>query len=116
MSADLVVLGAHGTSTLTHPILGSIASRIAETSSFPVLVVGQEPRERYSNNLVPVDFSEHSLPALMTASAVAPEANIIHMHAYDVPFEGKLRAARVVEEELTPFARSGTNYVSKVSS
>lgn len=103
VSADLVVLGAHGTNPLTHPVLGSTASRMAEGSAFPVLVVKQEPRERYRNVLVPVDFSEHSLPALMAARAVAPEANIILMHAYEVPFEGKLRAARVVEDVLTPF-------------
>lgn len=103
ISADLVVVGAHGMNILTRAILGSTSSRMAERSDFPVLVVKQQPRERYRNVLVPVDFSEHSLPALMTALAVAPEANIILMHAYGVPFEGKLRAARVLEEELTPF-------------
>ena len=48
-------------------------------------------------------FSEYSLPALMAALRLAPEGNILLMHAYGVPFEGKLRAARVVEEVLTPF-------------
>jgi nucleotide-binding universal stress UspA family protein len=103
ISADLVVVGTYGTNLLTRPILGSTASRMAERSGFPVLVVKQEPRERYRNVLVPVDFSEYSLPALMTALAVAPEANILLMHAHGGPFEGKLRAARVLEKELTPF-------------
>lgn len=50
-----------------------------------------------------MDFSIHSLPALMTARTVRPGANIILMHAYGVPFEGKIRAARDVEEILEPF-------------
>jgi nucleotide-binding universal stress UspA family protein len=103
MSDDLAVVGTHGMNILTRPSLGSRASRMAERSDFPVLVVKQEPRERYRNVLVPVDFSEYSLPALMTALVVAPEANILLMHAHGVPFEGKLRAARVLEKELTPF-------------
>jgi nucleotide-binding universal stress UspA family protein len=103
VSADLVVVGTHGTNILTRPILGSTASWMAERSAFPVLVVKQEPRERYRNVLVPVDFSQYSLPGLMTALRVAPEGNILLMHAYGVPFEGKLRAARVVEEVLAPF-------------
>jgi nucleotide-binding universal stress UspA family protein len=39
----------------------------------------------------------------MTALEVAPEASILIMHAHGLPFEGKLRAARVLEKELTPF-------------
>jgi len=88
---------------MVHPILGSTAARMAERSVRPVLVVKGAPQEKYRNVLVPVDFSAHSLPALMTGCAVAPGANIILMHAYGVPFEGKIRAGRDVEEILEPF-------------
>lgn len=111
VSADLVILGAHGINTLTQLIVGSTASRMAERSTFPVLIVKQEPRERYRNILVPVDFSAYSLPALMMARTVAPEANIILMHAYGVPFEGKLRAAGVVDDDLTPFVTAARKKV-----
>ncbi|GAB3554661.1 universal stress protein [Arthrobacter tumbae] len=111
VSADLVVLGVHGTNTFAHPILGSTAARMVESSAHAVLVVKQEPRERYRNVLVPVDFSEYSLPALMLARTVAPAAGIILMHAYGVPFEGKLKAGRVVEEELAPFLNAARNEV-----
>lgn len=103
LSADLVVLGAHGSSTMVHPVLGPTAARMAERSLLPVLVVKRAPQEKYRNVLVPVDFSANSLPALMTACALAPGANIILMHAYGVPFEGKIRAVRDVEEILEPF-------------
>jgi nucleotide-binding universal stress UspA family protein len=103
LSADLIVVGAHGSSTMTHPVLGSTATRLAERSALPVLVVKRTPHAKYRNVLVPVDFSAHSLPALTMACAVAPGANIILMHAYGVPFEGKIRAARDIEETLAPF-------------
>lgn len=102
VSADLIVVGSHGLSSMIHPVLGSTAARQVENSAFPVLVVKHAPEDNYRNVLVPVDFSAHSLPALMTACAAAPGANIILMHAYGVPFEGKIRAARDVEDLLGP--------------
>ncbi len=39
--ADLVVMGTHGRTGLTHVLLGSIAERIVRTSPVPVLTVRQ---------------------------------------------------------------------------
>lgn len=103
MPADLVVLGAHGTSALPRPVVGSTAARMAAGSRCPVLVVKGAPAGPYRNVLIPVDFSAQSLPALRTAAAVSPGANLLLMHAYGVPFEGKLRAARDVDAILEPF-------------
>lgn len=102
LSTDLIVVGSHGWSSRIHPILGSTAARQVENSAFPVLVVKHAPGYNYRNVLVPVDFSVHSLPSLIMACAVAPSANIILMHAYGVAFEGKIRAARDVEDLLAP--------------
>jgi hypothetical protein len=60
ISADLVVVGIHGTNILTRPILRSTSSRMAERSDFPVPVVKLQLRERYRTVLAPVDFSEYS--------------------------------------------------------
>lgn len=103
LSADLVIVGAHGSNTVVHPIVGSTAARLAESSALPVLVVKCAAQGKYRNVLVPVDFSAHSLPALAAAGAVAPDANLILMQAYGVPFEGKIRAGRNVDEILEPF-------------
>jgi nucleotide-binding universal stress UspA family protein len=40
--ADLVVIGTHGRSGLTHALLGSLAERIVRTASLPVLTVQPE--------------------------------------------------------------------------
>ena len=99
-SADLIVLGAHGTSFMRHLLLGSTAERMISRASRSMLVVKQTAHERYRNVLVPVDFSPSSVPALRHARAVAPSAEIVLLHAFEVPFEGKLRFAGVDDDTV----------------
>jgi nucleotide-binding universal stress UspA family protein len=65
------------------------------TGRASMLVVNGPPKEAYSNVLVPIDFSAESEAAVPAALAIAPEASITLLHAYDVPFEGLLRRAEV---------------------
>lgn len=95
LSADLVVLGARGASIMRHLLLGSTAERMLRKASCPMLVVKQAPRERYRTLLLPVDFSPSSLRAISNARALAPAADILLLHAFAVPFEGKLVLAGV---------------------
>ncbi len=99
-SADLIVLGAHGASFMRHLLLGSTAERMISRASRSMLVVKQTAHERYRNVLVPVDFSPSSVPALRHARAVAPSAEIVLLHAFEVPFEGKLRFAGVDDDTV----------------
>lgn len=98
--ADLIVLGARGAGLVQTLLLGSTAEKMVSRATRPLLVVKQPPRGSYRRLLVPVDFSPASLPALRRAHAVAPEAELILLHAFDVPFEGKLRLAGVPEETV----------------
>ena len=98
--ADMLVLGAHGLNPLRDLILGTTAERLLRKCERPVLVVKQSPNSGYSKVLVPVDFSSYSATALKLATQVAPTANIAVTHAFDVPFEGKLRLADVSEDDL----------------
>jgi len=98
LGADLVVLGARGASFMRHVLLGSTAERMLSRASRPMLVVKQAAHERYRILLVPVDFSSSSLRAVRNARAIAPDAEIVLLHAFDVPFEGQLRHAGVDEE------------------
>jgi len=103
VDADLLVLGARGASMLRHLVLGSTAARLLDGFARPMLVVKRAAPAAYRSVLVPVDFSEASLPALQMARAVAPEARIALMHAYEAPFEGKLRYAGMQEEYLKEY-------------
>lgn len=103
LAADLVVVGAGKSHVVRRQLLGSTALHLAEGCQRPVLVVKRVPRRSYRTVLVPLDFSPHSLPALRAARAVAPRARIIVMHAYMMPFEGKLRAAGVKNDLIETY-------------
>lgn len=100
---DLIVLGARGAGSMRHMVLGATAERLLGWVSRPMLVVKQAVREPYRTVLVPVDFSPCSLPALRNAWAVAPGADIIVLHAFEVPFEGKLRMVDADDDTIREY-------------
>lgn len=103
LSADLLVLGARGSSMLRHLVLGSTAARLLDRFTRPVLVVKRPAAADYRCVLVPVDFSDASLPALQLARAIAPRARLVLMHAYEAPFEGKMLVAGVEDHYLQEY-------------
>lgn len=97
---DLLVMGVRGAGFMRDLLVGSTTERVLRKLSRPLLVVRQIPHEPYRRVLVPVDFSARSLAALQLARTVAPQADLILLHAFEVPFEGKLRLAGVEDEEV----------------
>jgi nucleotide-binding universal stress UspA family protein len=104
--ADLLVLGARGASFMRHLMLGSTAERLIRTSDRPLLVVKQPPHEHYRRVLVAVDFSRSSVAALGLARAVAPHADLVVLHAYEVPYEDWMRTADIREEALQHYQQA----------
>ncbi len=100
LDADLLVVGARGAGFMRHLLLGTTAERLLRKTLRPLLLVRQVPHERYRRVLVPVDFSPWTQQAMRMARAVAPEGEIVLFHAYEVPFEGKLRFAGVDDAEI----------------
>ena len=94
LNADLLIVGARGTGFMRDQLLGATAERLQRITQCPVLTVKQPPRKTYQSVLVPIDFSPWSLSAISLALEVAPKAKLILLHAYKVPFEGKMRFAR----------------------
>lgn len=108
LDARLLVLGARGESFLQHAMLGSTASRLLRKSvRWPVLVVKQPPREDYSNVLVAVDFSPASQLAIREARRWAPGADLVLLHAFELPYEGKLAFAGVDEQVVRQYITAG---------
>lgn len=103
VSADMIVCGARGESFMRHVLLGSTAERMLRRTRRPMLVVKQAAHEAYQTVLIPVDFSSSSLRAIAQARRIAPQAEIILLHAYEVPFEGQLRYASVEESTLNEY-------------
>lgn len=103
LGGKLLVCGAKGESVIRHFALGTTALRVLSTTTCPVLVVKQPPHEPYRRLLVPVDFSPSSLRAIRHARSIAPHADIVLLHAFDVPFEGHLRYASVDEDTINHY-------------
>lgn len=99
-SADLLVLGARGQGPVRDFVLGSMPERLARSASCPLLVVREAPAAPYRRVLVPVDFSEFSRQALLTALRLAPDASFHLLHCYEVPYEGRLRLAGVADADI----------------
>jgi nucleotide-binding universal stress UspA family protein len=88
---DLIALGTHGRSGLNHPLMGSVAGRVARTAPVPVLTVRTAHKGEHAmfkRILVPVDFSAPSVAALEYARVLAEK------------FGASLRVLHVVEEEF----------------
>lgn len=98
--ADMLVLGARGMNPLRDVVLGTTSENLLHKCRRPVLVSKRSPRGDYQRVIVPVDLSPHSAAALQMAAQIAPLAKIAIVHAFDVPFEGKLWLAGVEESEI----------------
>lgn len=98
--ANLIVLGDRGAGFISELILGSTTERVLSRSRQPILVVKRQPIQRYRRVLVAVDFSAQAHATVDLAREIAPEAEIVLLHVFDVPFEGKLRYAGVAEERV----------------
>ena len=96
----LLVLGAQSGDLLQRAILGSTSSRVFEEHPGPVLVVQREATGPYRRVLVGIDLTVESARLIEDARAIAPDAELVLLHAFEVPFEGKLQAAGVSTETL----------------
>lgn len=83
LSADLMVIGAHGGNFLSGLILGNTADRLVRIAQRPMMIVKNEPAVPYRKLLVPVDFSGYAMAAAAMAISVAPQADIVLFHALD---------------------------------
>lgn len=101
--AGLTVLGARGSSVARHILLGSTAERLLLRAQHPMLVARLPATVPYRRALVGVDFSDASLPTLRRARELAPDAHIAVLHAYEAPFEGKLRYAGVDRDRMADY-------------
>lgn len=98
LDATLLIVGTRGAGFMRHWLLGATAERLLRVTLRPILLVRQAPREAYRRVIVPIDFSPWSLRAIRLAMTVAPQAELILLHAYEARFEGKMRISGVNEE------------------
>lgn len=100
IAADLVVLGARGESTLRQLVLGTTAERLLRRARRPMLIARRPADTAWRRILLPVDFSPWSDAAIRLARALAPDAELVLLHAWQLPFESKLRYAGLDEDSI----------------
>ncbi|MCZ7559421.1 MAG: universal stress protein [Burkholderiaceae bacterium] len=98
--ADLLVIGARGQHPVRDFAIGTTGERLLRKRRGPLLVVRRSPARRYRRVLASVDFSVHAPWVLAQAATIAPAARIELLHAFELPFEGKLRSAGVPLAEI----------------
>lgn len=96
----VLVVGAHGKSSVRDVVFGTTAERLVERAACPVLVVNTSSRKRYERVLVSVDLGPASERALAAAEALCPQATLLALHVFEAPFEMKLLGAGVGELEV----------------
>jgi nucleotide-binding universal stress UspA family protein len=91
---DLIVSGTHGRRGLGHLLLGSVAEEVVRLAPCPVLTIREreEPKamEAFERILVPVDFSNYSMQALLYAKQIAASC------------DARLQLLHIVEDAVYP--------------
>ena len=94
LGSDLIVVGTRGLAGLKHLLLGSTAERVVQQAPCPVLTVHPgdiDQHRRIRRILIPTDFSEDASSiheaALTLLGELQPDAGIILLHVYHLPYE-----------------------------
>jgi len=88
---DLIIMGTHGRTGLSHWLSGSIAENVVRNANCPVMTVRASKQSvevtPYFDILVPIDFSLHAQKALRYGLTLAQrfEANLHLLHVLDQP-------------------------------
>ena len=117
VSADLVVAGARGESSLMDLILGSTASRLLRLAACPVLIVRKPADEPYRRVLAAVDFSSVAASVVSHALSLADGAQVEALHVMGSEVEQRLRKAKLVQLDVTDWlARQRTEAEKQLDS
>ena len=85
---DLIIMGTHGRTAISHLLLGSVAEKVVQMANCPVMTIRENVKEFFKHGkiLVPVDLSEYSKLALAHALQIAESFNlsITIFHSFEV--------------------------------
>lgn len=90
INVDLLLIGAYNHNKLGKIFLGSTALKILRHSICPTLVIKNDSPSTYQRVLIGVDFSQDVNATISMVKHIAPNAEIVLAHFYDIPFEGML--------------------------
>lgn len=118
-SADLIVMGSHGTSGLSELFVGSNTEKVVRNSDLPVLVVKKKPENlRFEKVVFACNFSKESLDAYKKVGAIfESEGSQVHYLHVNVPNDN-FRSTTEIETQVKEFlsaADGNTSNYDKVN-
>lgn len=94
---DLIMMGTHGRTAVSHLLLGSVAERVIRLAKCPVMTFRQEAKSlgEHRKILVPIDFSDHSRLAVRYALELAGfyRADLTLFHTFEQSFHPSFYAS-----------------------
>ncbi len=98
--ADLIVLGSHGEHFANELFVGTTAENVLTRGTRPVLIARQKADAPYGKIGVAVDLTARSATIVGAAGALAPNATLCLLHAFQVPNHDRLRQLGAPEEQI----------------
>jgi nucleotide-binding universal stress UspA family protein len=111
--ADLLVVGARGERTVRQVVLGSTADRLVEKGVCTTLVVRQPARAAYRAALACVALGEGSARVIEAAASLGDDVFVHILHAYEPPYETKLRSYGVDEAAIRTHRREAKKHAER---
>ena len=97
---DLIMMGTHGRTAISHLLLGSVAERVIRLAKCPVMTFRRDSKDlgEYQKILVPTDFSDHSKLALRYALEMASfyKSEITLFHTFEQQIHPAFYASGIV--------------------
>jgi len=103
VNADMILIGFCTQSIIHRLTIGFTVTHLLRKRKAPILIVKTPCAGAYKKILIPVDFSPIAEPAIRMAKEMAPEADIVLLNIFGVPFEGMLRRAGVADDLICQY-------------
>ncbi|MDD2701777.1 MAG: universal stress protein [Sideroxydans sp.] len=104
--AELLVVGEHGENWIKEVMLGGTALKVLEESDIPVLLVRNKAHDSYRDIVVATDFSQSAERATRMSLACFPDARLVLIHAWIVPFEASMRMGGAQDDDIERYRKS----------
>jgi nucleotide-binding universal stress UspA family protein len=98
--AQLLVVGEHGVDWIGDTVVGGTALKVLKRAELPVLLARRPASADFSRILLATDFSDNAMRAAKLSLRWFPHARQQLVHAYYVAFEGRMRLAGAVHEDI----------------
>lgn len=104
IGASLLIIGGSGENyPFKELLLGSTTKNIIRNSTLPVLVIKNDRSLTPARILLPTDLSEYSKASAHKTNTLFPDAKMLMLNFFDLPFEGRLRVYGFEDEDIIDY-------------